>query len=100
MPVCGRCGVDQPEDAFSDESHPLCEYCYATELEEEAAGGEIGNDTDMADLIAREGTLQDADQEEDDEEQTKEEDEENKKPKKFIPLSGAARLLNLEGITE
>jgi hypothetical protein len=44
MPVCSRCGVDQPADAFSEESQPSCEPCYEIELDEEAAGGEIGND--------------------------------------------------------
>ena len=55
MPVCRRCGVDQPDEAFSAESHPWCEHCYALELEEEAAGGDFAAMAAVDEMIDDQG---------------------------------------------
>ncbi|CAB9513034.1 expressed unknown protein [Seminavis robusta] len=88
MPICSRCGVDQPDDAFSEESQPLCEYCYEIELEEEAAGGEITADNNQ------QQQQPDHEEEEEDIENQGVTTEEEAAPKKVIALSGAARLLD------
>lgn len=93
MPICGRCGIDQPEDAFSTESQPLCETCYEIEIEEEAAGGEIGNDTTTAAgvIAGNNGRQYEGSEKEDNE------DEPASKPRKKVELSNAARILDQDG---
>lgn len=97
MPLCSRCGVDQPPDAFSEESHPLCETCYQIELEEEAAGGEIPH-ADIEDVIAQEGVDQDMDRAAQvPGEGSVPAESAVEKPHKPVPLSNVARLLNADG---
>lgn len=108
MPVCSRCGVDQPEEAFSEESEPLCDTCYEIELEEEAAGGIIGNDTAANGEISEEdygGVDQIVMRDEDDDDDDYDGDDTNgdaddhheKNPHKPVPLAGAARIFDSEG---
>ena len=95
MPICSGCCNNYPDDAFSQESQPLCEYCYEQELEEEAAGGEIGND--------HENVVGNDDDDDDDDVESNlpghdqtHGDGRAARPKKVISLAGAARILDAQ----
>jgi len=96
--ICSRCGVDQPESAFSAESEPLCESCYDLELEEEAQGGIIGHDLDSflgddADNVDQAIVENDEDHEENDnDDHVTNQTEKEQKRQKTVPLAGAARI--------
>jgi len=95
--------VDQPQDAFTEESMPLCESCYEIELEDEYAGGAIGNDADqlaMNELEEAQQQQQEQIMQQEENDDNSDEDEKNDKhdkPRKVVALSGVARIVNEMG---